>query len=104
MNTPTTAPVLELSGISKSFLGVRALHEAGLRLYPGEVQKSGPPKGKLRLMYEGNPMAMVIEQAGGAATDGKQSIIDVECNDIHQRTPLVIGSKDDVEEYLSFCK
>ena len=82
----------------------RNLLKGGIFLYPGEVQKSGPPKGKLRLMYEGNPMAMVIEQAGGAATDGKQSIIDVECNDIHQRTPLVIGSKDDVEEYLSFCK
>ena len=82
----------------------RNLLKGGIFLYPGEVQKAGPPKGKLRLMYEGNPMAMVVEQAGGAATDGTRRILDVECNDIHQRTPLVIGSKDDVEEYLSFCK
>ena len=82
----------------------RNLLKGGIFLYPGEVQKAGPPKGKLRLMYEGNPMAMVIEQAGGAATDGKRRILDVECSDIHQRTPLVIGSKDDVEEYLSYFK
>jgi fructose-1,6-bisphosphatase I len=82
----------------------RNLLKGGIFLYPGEVQKAGPPKGKLRLMYEGNPMAMVVEQAGGAATDGKRRILDVECSDIHQRTPLVIGSKDDVEEYLSYFK
>ena len=82
----------------------RNLLKGGIFLYPGEVQKAGPPKGKLRLMYEGNPMAMVIEQACGAATDGKTRILDIECNDIHQRTPLVIGSREDVEEYLSFCK
>jgi len=82
----------------------RNLLKGGIFLYPGEVQKAGPPKGKLRLMYEGNPMAMVVEQAGGAATDGSRRILDIECNDIHQRTPLVIGSKDDVDEYLSYCK
>lgn len=82
----------------------RNLLKGGIFLYPGEVQSSGPPKGKLRLMYEGNPMAMIVEQAGGLATDGTQHILDIQSTDVHHRTPLVIGSKDDVEEYLSFYK
>jgi fructose-1,6-bisphosphatase I len=82
----------------------RNLLKGGIFLYPGEVQPSGPPKGKLRLMYEGNPMAMIVEQAGGLATDGCQPILDIACRDVHHRTPLVIGSKEDVEEYLSFYK
>jgi len=82
----------------------RNLLKGGIFLYPGEVQASGPPKGKLRLMYEANPMAMIVEQAGGLATDGRGRILDIQCLDVHHRTPLVIGSKEDVEEYLSFYK
>jgi fructose-1,6-bisphosphatase I len=82
----------------------RNLLKGGIFLYPGDVQASGPPKGKLRLMYEGNPMAMIVEQAGGLATDGSQRILDIQSLDIHHRTPLVIGSKQDVEDYLSFYK
>jgi fructose-1,6-bisphosphatase I len=82
----------------------RNLLKGGIFLYPEEVQASGPPKGKLRLMYEGNPMAMIVEQAGGLATDGARRILNIQCTDVHHRTVLVIGSKDDVEEYLSFYK
>lgn len=82
----------------------RNLLKGGIFLYPGEVQPSGPPKGKLRLMYEGNPMAMIVEHAGGLATDGSQRILDIRANGVHHRTPLVIGSREDVEEYLSFYK
>ena len=74
-------------------------------MYPGEAQPApSPPKGKLRLMYEGNPMAMLVEQAGGAATDGEQPILSILATEIHHRTPLVIGSKEDVEDYLSLRK
>ena len=55
------------------------------------------PNGKLRLLYEANPLAFICEQAGGAACDGKQRILDVHPTELHQRTPLYIGSKLDVQ-------
>ena len=58
------------------------------------VQKR--PHGKLRLLYEASPLAFIVEQAGGMATDGTRRILDVEPTELHQRTPLFIGSKDDV--------
>jgi len=73
----------------------RVLLNGGIYLYPGEVKK---PEGKLRLLYEANPMAMVIEQAGGKASTGTQRILDVHPNTLHQRVPLIIGSRDDVSE------
>jgi len=83
----------------------RNLLKGGIFLYPGEAQPApAPPKGKLRLMYESNPMAMLVEQAGGAATDGEQPILSIQATEIHHRTPLVIGSKEDVEDYLSLRK
>jgi fructose-1,6-bisphosphatase I len=72
----------------------------GIYLYPGEVNK---PEGKLRLLYEANPMAMVVEQAGGRASTGTVRILDIEPKKLHQRVPLIIGSTDDVrdaERYL----
>ena len=66
-------------------------------MYPGTTDK---PKGKLRLLYECNPFAFIVEVAGGRATDGKQSILDIKPNELHQRTPFFIGSKkmmDDLE-------
>jgi fructose-1,6-bisphosphatase I len=72
----------------------RNLISGGIFLYPGET---GRPQGKLRLCYEASPLAMVAEHAGGAATDGVQRILDVVPETLHQRTPLVIGSKRDVE-------
>jgi fructose-1,6-bisphosphatase I len=72
----------------------RNLVTGGIFLYPGETQK---PQGKLRLCYEASPLAFVAEQAGGAATDGLRRILDLEPTQLHQRTPLVIGSAGDVE-------
>ncbi|MQA89855.1 MAG: class 1 fructose-bisphosphatase [Gemmatimonas sp.] len=67
----------------------RTLLYGGLFMYPGEKQN---PKGKLRLLYEASPMAMLIEQAGGRATDGERPILDVQPTDLHEKTPLFLGS------------
>ena len=72
----------------------RNLVSGGIFLYPAEVNR---PEGKLRLCYEASPLAFVVEQAGGAATDGTRRILDLVPMQLHQRTPLVIGSKCDVE-------
>ena len=72
----------------------RNLVNGGIFLYPGDVSN---PAGKLRLLYECAPMAFIVEQAGGAATDGVTRILDLEPHALHQRSPLVIGSRDDVE-------
>lgn len=71
----------------------RILLGGGIYLYPGEVDK---PEGKLRLLYEANPLAMVVEQAGGKASTGTTRILDVEPKKLHQRVPLIIGSAEDV--------
>lgn len=73
----------------------RNLLKGGIFIYPAT---EAAPKGKLRLMFEANPMAFIIEQAGGKATDGKQSIMNIEPADIHDRVPLYIGSKKMVEQ------
>jgi fructose-1,6-bisphosphatase I len=78
----------------------RVLLGGGLYLYPAEVDK---PEGKLRLLYEANPLAMVVEQAGGKASTGTMRILDVEPKGLHQRVPLLIGSREDValaEEFV----
>jgi fructose-1,6-bisphosphatase I len=78
----------------------RVLLAGGIYLYPGEVEK---PEGKLRLLYEANPLALVVEQAGGRASTGTMRILDVEPKVLHQRVPLFIGSAGDVglaEEFI----
>jgi fructose-1,6-bisphosphatase I len=72
----------------------RNLLGGGIFAYPAN-QKS--PKGKLRLLYEANPLAFIVEQAGGAAIDGTKRILDVQPTELHQRTPLYIGSKHEIE-------
>jgi fructose-1,6-bisphosphatase I len=72
----------------------RNLLGGGIFAYPAN-EKS--PRGKLRLLYEANPLAFIVEQAGGAATNGTSRIMDIEPTDLHQRTPLYIGSKGDVD-------
>jgi fructose-1,6-bisphosphatase I len=62
------------------------------------------PEGKLRLLYESAPLAFLMEQAGGRASTGTQDILDVVPNKLHARTPLFIGSKDDVALVESFIK
>ncbi len=66
----------------------------GIFAYPANEKT---PNGKLRLLYEANPLAFIVEQAGGAATDGTKRILDVVPTELHQRTPLYIGSKKEVE-------
>ena len=71
----------------------RNLISGGIFLYPADTNH---PQGKLRLLYEAAPLALLVEQAGGRAIDGCRSILDIVPTDLHQHTPLVIGSKDDV--------
>lgn len=73
----------------------RNLIKGGIFMYPGTTDK---PKGKLRLMYECNPFAFIVEKAGGKATNGHIRILDIEPTDVHQRTPLFIGSRKMMEE------
>jgi fructose-1,6-bisphosphatase I len=75
----------------------RTLLKGGVFLYPGTKKA---PEGKLRLLYEGNPMGFVIEQAGGAASTGRGPLLDVPATKLHQRTPVVIGSAGEVEHVL----
>ena len=97
----------EARGYSLRYIGSlvadfrRTLVRGGVFLYP-PTKKS--PAGKLRLLYEANPLAFIAEQAGGIATDGRQRILDKQPQAMHDRTPLLIGSKDEVARVLSFWK
>jgi fructose-1,6-bisphosphatase I len=71
----------------------RNLIAGGIFLYPADTKNV---RGKLRLLYEASPMAFIAEQAEGSATDGVRRILDIVPTDLHQRTPLVIGSREDV--------
>jgi fructose-1,6-bisphosphatase I len=77
----------------------RNLIKGGIFMYPGTTDK---PKGKLRLLYEANPFAFIVEVAGGLATNGKQRILDVKPTELHQRTPLFIGSREMMHELETF--
>lgn len=63
-------------------------------MYPGDEKK---PEGKIRLLFESNPMAMIATQAGGASTDGKTNILDIKPKELHQRVPTFIGSENDIK-------
>ena len=73
----------------------RTLHYGGIFMYPPDTSS---PTGKLRLVYELNPMAFIVEQAGGRATTGKQRILDLQPESLHQRAPCFMGSEEDVLE------
>jgi fructose-1,6-bisphosphatase I len=77
----------------------RTLLKGGIFAYPTD---SKSPKGKLRLLYEANPFAFLIEAAGGAATNGVDRILDIQPTELHQRTSLVLGSPSDVETFKRF--
>lgn len=79
----------------------RNLLRGGIFIYPGLVDK---PQGKLRLLYEANPMAFLVEQAGGKATDGKNRILEIEPKDLHQRTPLFLGNNSEVNLIHEFLR
>ncbi len=74
----------------------RILTRGGVFIYPWDKKDPGKP-GKLRLMYEANPMSLLIEQAGGAATNGRMRILDITPDQLHQRVPVFLGSKKEVE-------
>ncbi|MGQ9859786.1 MAG: class 1 fructose-bisphosphatase [Thermodesulfobacteriota bacterium] len=82
----------------------RNLLKGGIFLYPEDTQDPNKPAGKLRLMYEANPLAFVVEQAGGAASTGYERILEIHPRELHQRVPLIIGSRKDVEMYEAFAK
>jgi fructose-1,6-bisphosphatase I len=79
----------------------RNLLKGGIFIYPST---SKSPKGKLRLLYECNPLAFIIEQAGGKATDGSKRIMELPIKELHQRTPLFIGSPDMVDKAMEFME
>ena len=80
----------------------RNLLYGGIFMYPLDYKLKEKPRGKLRLMYEANPLAMIIEQAGGSATNGKENILDIKPNMIHQREPLYIGNKEYVDIAMKY--
>jgi fructose-1,6-bisphosphatase I len=70
-------------------------------LYPLDVRDPANP-GRLRLMYEANPMAFIIEQAGGTCSTGRERILEIKPTGIHQRVPVILGSKNEVERVLAY--
>lgn len=96
---------VQANGYSSRYAGAmvadvhRVLLKGGVFMYP---ETKSAPGGKLRLMYEANPMGMLVEQAGGLTSTGSGSILDVTPTDIHQRTPVIMGSSDEVSRLLEF--
>ncbi|MNE55257.1 Fructose-1,6-bisphosphatase class 1 [compost metagenome] len=79
----------------------RNMIKGGIFIYPTTASS---PKGKLRLVYECNPLAFIVEQAGGRATNGFKRIMDLQVNEVHQRTPIFIGSEEMVKKAEEFMK
>ncbi|WP_027994891.1 class 1 fructose-bisphosphatase [Simplicispira psychrophila] len=79
----------------------RILTRGGIFMYPWDKREPNKP-GKLRLMYEANPMGWLVEQAGGAATNGKQRILDIQPGQLHERVSVILGSKNEVERVTSY--
>jgi fructose-1,6-bisphosphatase I len=79
----------------------RILNRGGVFMYPADAREPDKP-GKLRLMYEANPMALIVEQAGGAATNGKQRILDIQPQKLHERVAVFLGSRSEVERVTSY--
>ena len=79
----------------------RILIRGGLFMYPRDTKDPAKP-GRLRLLYEANPMAMIVEQAGGAASTGRERILDLAPQGIHQRVPVILGSRHEVERLVGY--
>jgi len=77
----------------------RTLLYGGIFMYPGTAKAPG---GKLRLLYEANPMGMLVEQAGGMASTGKEPVLELQASELHQRVPLFMGSREDVQLAIEF--
>lgn len=82
----------------------RTLQYGGIFMYPADSKSERQPHGKLRLMCEASPLALIAEQAGGKATDGINNILDLEPAHLHERVPLFIGSKKEIEHISEFFK
>lgn len=100
----------EGKGLSQRYIGSlvadfhRNLLAGGIFYYPADSKDPSKPHGKLRLLYEAAPLAFVAEQAGGYASDGTQSILDIQPTSLHQRTPLFIGNRELVEKAEDFIR
>ncbi len=79
----------------------RILLRGGLLMYPRDTRDDGKP-GRLRLLYEANPMSMIIEQAGGLASTGRERLLTLAPTDIHQRVPVILGSREEVERLVRY--
>ncbi len=79
----------------------RILNRGGVFMYPRDTKDLSKP-GRLRLMYEANPMSFIIEQAGGMATTGRERILDLPPTDLHQRVPVILGSGNEVERIIRY--
>ena len=79
----------------------RIMTRGGIFMYPWDKREPNKP-GKLRLMYEANPMGWLVEQAGGAATNGKQRILDIQPTGLHERVSVILGSKNEVERVTRY--
>jgi fructose-1,6-bisphosphatase I len=82
----------------------RTLLKGGIFLYPTIYKEPQKPKAKLRLLYEANPIALLMEQAGGLATDGADRIMEIVPETLHERVPLVAGSRQEVELYQELVR
>jgi len=81
----------------------RILVRGGIFMYPKDNKDPSKP-GKLRLMYEANPMSFIVEQAGGVCSTGRERIMDIKPEKLHQRVPVILGSKNEVERVISYHK
>ncbi len=81
----------------------RILMRGGIFMYPKDT-KDSTKAGKLRLLYEANPMSFIVEQAGGVSSTGRERILDVQPDGLHQRVPVILGSKNEVETVISYHK
>ena len=82
----------------------RTLLYGGIFMYPMDLKDPKKPKGKLRMLYEASPFAMIFEQAGGMASNGHENILDVHPKELHERTPVYLGSRDEVMELENYIK
>jgi fructose-1,6-bisphosphatase I len=81
----------------------RILTRGGIFMYPFDTKEPGKA-GKLRLMYEANPMSFIVEQAGGVSSTGRERIMELQPTGLHQRVPVILGSKNEVERVIGYHK
>ena len=97
------APVMKSIDGGKSFSNIPVPHGDNHHLWINPTDNKNPAKPfKLRLMYEANPMAFLVEQAGGKASTGYETIMDIQPTEIHQRVAVILGSRNEVDMCLSY--